>query len=111
MDGAVNPTVRDTSTAMHYAGHILRLAIHGLAVRQSLPEQGLPAMPVKTAYMPVFIRLFHRPDWMEQITDLTQAGMDSHKVDSEVQEAIKRGLIEPGMQHFLVDDLAYLSGL
>ena len=111
MDGTITKySEQDNVAASIHARHILRMAIHGFAVSCKIPEHGLPAIPDRRDFLPSFIRLLHRPDWQEKLQELLQHSMDNDHVDSDMQDAIKRGFFEPNMLHYLVDDLADLSG-
>jgi hypothetical protein len=87
---------------------VLLLAIHGWAVETNTPQYGLPALPDRRAWLPVFIRLLHRPDWREEMQRLCLLGLGAAAPD--LQDTITRASHTPRLHAGMVEALAILVG-
>jgi len=113
MDGsqALNHQLADLSVALPVpVCAILKLAIHGLAKRAGFIEQGVPALPARTAYLPCLILLLHRHDWRQGMAALIQHGLEHDPARAEMAEMMQRALTTPGLHRGLVEELARLAG-
>lgn len=86
---------------------VLLLSIHGWAVETNTPEFGLPALPDRRAWLPVFIRLLHRADWQEELQRLALIGLGPASPD--LSETIERAFRAPDLHQHLVNSTATLS--
>lgn len=86
---------------------VLLLSIHGWAVETDTPQYGLPALPDRRAWLPVFIRLLHRPDWRNELHRLCLLGLGD--AAPELQDTIARACKAPRLHAGLVDALAMLA--
>lgn len=87
---------------------VLLLSIHGWAVQTDTPQYGLPALPDRRAWLPVFIRLLHQPDWRNELHRLCLLGLGDD-VESDLQDTIARVRKAPRLHPRLVGALAMLS--
>lgn len=86
---------------------VLLLAIHGWAVQTATPQYGLPALPHRREYLPVFILILHRPDWRDELHRLCLLGLGEAAPD--LQDTIARACKTPRLHAGLVEALAMLA--
>ena len=86
---------------------VLLLSIHGWAVETNTPEFGLPALPDRRTWLPVFIRLLHRTDWQNELQRLALIGLGPASPD--LSETIERACQSSGLHAGLVDGLAIFA--
>lgn len=77
----------DASLPDFVSAQMLGMAIQGWALERGLPLQGIPAMPERRKYLPVFIMLLHRPYWRDRLEALAQSGLDNQDMLGTVQRA------------------------
>lgn len=86
---------------------ILHLAIDGWATDTNTPAHGIPALPDRKAFLPVFIQLLHQPDWRDEIRRLS---LISYKFATpHIRESLSRMCSCPNLHSGLVKALAQLA--
>lgn len=111
MDGVIAPRtlVAQTEAMPVPARQMLRLAIHGWAVAANVREVGVPAMPHRTEFLPVFIRLLHRHDWRNEVDEMAMTGLRCDGSDPALADTVHGLMQHPGLLHSMVDELAVLA--
>ena len=110
MDGSkFNNTPEPLSDEVKFmlAKPILHLAIDGWATDTNTPSQGIPALPNRKAFLPVFILLLHQPDWRDEIRRFS---LISYKFATpHIRESLSRMCNCPDLHSGLVMALARLA--
>ena len=90
------------------ARQVLLLAIHGWAIETGTPQSGLPALPDRRDYLPVFIQLLHEVGWRNELERLCLIALQEATPD--LQSSVRRMCHAPALHSSLVKALAVLAG-
>ena len=89
------------------ARQVLLLAIHGWAIETGTPQSGLPALPCRHDYLPVFIPMLHETTWRNELERLCLVALQDAADD--LQSSVKRMCHAPDLHGSLIKALATLA--